>query len=84
METKQINLKIPENLLIAAKSYVEHFGFRNIQELIMGSVREKVFEKNEFDENFTKQEIELIDNLLINSIKNKEFISEKELFKSLK
>jgi len=84
METKQINIKIPKNLLIAAESYANNFGFRNIQELMMESMREKVFEKNEFDENFTEQEIESIDNLITGSIKHNEIISEKELFNNLK
>ncbi len=84
METKQINLKIPKNLLIAAESYVENFGFRNIQDLTMESIREKVFEKNEYDETFTKEEIKLIGGLITKSIENKEIVSEKELFSSLK
>jgi len=50
----------------------------------MESMREKVFEKNEFDENFTEQEIESIDNLITGSIKHNEIISEKELFNNLK
>ena len=33
METKQINLKLPENLLDAAERYAKNFGFRNIQDL---------------------------------------------------
>ena len=62
METKQINLKLPENLFEAAQKYVKEFGFRNIQDLTIESIREKVFEKNEYDENFNEKEIELIDN----------------------
>ena len=83
METKQINLKIPVNLLGVAKSYAKNFGFRNIQELITESMREKIFEKNKFDENFDEKEIELIDNLIEYSIKNKKFVSEKEMNKIL-
>ena len=84
METKQINLKIPVNLLEAAKSYAENFGFRNVQELATESMREKIFEKNEFDETFKKEEIELIDNLIEKELRERNFISEEELFKSLK
>jgi len=83
METKQINLKIPENLHNAAENYARNFGFRNMQELISESIREKVFENNQFDENFSETEIHLIDNLMESSIKNKEFISEEELNKIL-
>jgi len=83
MEVKQINLKIPENLYNAAESYAQNFGFRNIQELISASIREKVFDKNEYDETFSEGEIELVDNLITNIIKNKDFSSEKEMNKIL-
>ncbi len=83
MKTKQINLKLPKNLHSAAENYAKNFGFRNIQELISESIREKIFEKNPFDENFNEDEIDLIDNLIEVSIKNKEFISEEELNKIL-
>ena len=84
MTTRQINLKLPENLVKAAESYVKNFGFRNIQELATESMREKIFEKNEFDETFTKEEIELIDSLIEHSVKSKKIISEGELMKVLK
>ena len=84
MKTKQINLKISENLLKAAQNYAKNFGYRNIQDLASESMREKIFERNEFDETFNEKEIELIDSLIETTIKNKDFISEEELFKSLK
>ncbi len=83
METKQINLKIPVNLLEAAQSYAKNFGFRNIQDLATESIREKIFEKNKFDESFNEKEIDLIDNLIEKIIKNKDFSTEKELNKIL-
>lgn len=83
METKQINLKLPENLFEAAQKYVKEFGFRNIQDLTVESIREKVFEKNEYDENFNEKEIEIIDQLIKVSIQNKKLISEEELMKAL-
>lgn len=83
METKQINLKLPDNLVAAAESYAKNYGYRNIQELASESLREKVFENNEFDENFSDKEIELVDNLIDLSLKNKEIISEQELNKTL-
>lgn len=84
METKQINLKLPLNLLEAADSYAKNFGFRNIQELATESIRQKVFEDNDFDETFTEKEIDLIDNIIEKTVKNKKFVSEEELFRSLK
>jgi len=82
METKQINLKLTKNLLEAAESYARQYGYRNIQELISESMREKIFEKNEFDETFSDKEIESIDSLIGNSI-GKELISEDDLNKIL-
>ena len=76
---QQINLKIPDNLLQAAKGYVDHFGFKNIQELALESMREKIFERNEYDESFSKREIELIDSLISTATKKKDFVSEQEL-----
>ncbi len=83
MKTKQINLKISENLLKAAENYVKNFGFKNFQELAAESIREKIFEKNEYDENFTDKETELIDSLTEKIIKNKDFIKEEEMNKLL-
>jgi len=78
MATKQINLKLPMNLFEAASNYAKSFGFRNIQDLIYDSLREKVFENNEFDDSFTKKEIELIENLLTTSVKQGKVLSEEE------
>ena len=83
MEIKQINLKVPKNLHSAAESYAKNFGFRNIQELIAESIREKVFKNNRYDEVFSDEEINLIDNLIETSVKNKQFVSEEELNKIL-
>ncbi len=83
METKQINLKMPINLLLAAQNYADNYGFRNIQELATESIREKVFEKNQFDENFTNQKIQLINQLISLSLKKKDFSTEEELNKIL-
>ncbi|MBU0957710.1 MAG: ribbon-helix-helix domain-containing protein [Nanoarchaeota archaeon] len=80
---KQINVKLPENLVEAANRYAQNYGFRNIQELIAESMREKIFEKNEFDENFSEQEINLIDDLITLSVKNKDLIDEEQLNKIL-
>jgi len=81
-ELKQINLKLSPNLISAAESYAKNFGFRNVQELAATSMREKIFQHNQFDETFTDKEIELIDNLIGTSI-NKNTTSEEELNKIL-
>jgi len=82
MEIKQINLKLPQNLIAAAESYAKNFGFRNIQELAATSIREKIFQQNQFDETFTDKEITLIDNLIGTEIKSN-LSSEEELNKIL-
>jgi len=83
MATKQINLKLQENLYKAAESFADNYGFRNMQDLISESLREKIFEKGEYDETFTDKEIELIDKIIDKSIKSKKLMGEKELFKAL-
>ncbi|MBN2127018.1 MAG: hypothetical protein JW703_01335 [Candidatus Diapherotrites archaeon] len=82
MATKQINLKIPSNLYVTAESFAETYGYRNVQDLALESLREKLFEKNEYDESFSEKEIELIDELIEKSIKKKKFISEEEFLKA--
>ena len=83
MDTKQINLKLPKNLHEAAERYAKSFGYRNIQELATESMREKIFEKNEYDETFSEGEITLVDSLIEMSLKKKAFVSEEEIKKSL-
>lgn len=78
-DTKQINLKLPKRLIEAAEKYVLKFGYRNLQELAAESMREKIFEKDKFDNSFTEKEVELIDSLIELSLKKKALISEKEL-----
>ena len=79
MEVKQINLKMSNNLHFVAENYAKNFGFRNIQELIAESLREKIFEKNSYDDNFSSEEIFLIDSLIEKSIQKSDLVSEKEL-----
>tara|TARA_Y100000310_G_C20364762_1_gene660651 strand:- start:58 stop:234 length:177 start_codon:yes stop_codon:yes gene_type:complete len=52
----QINLKLPNNLLIEAKKYAEDKGYINIQDLIREALRAKVLEKQSFDLTHTNQE----------------------------
>ena len=43
----QINVRLPEKVLVSAKSYTEEHGFNSIQEFIKEAIREKLFEKTE-------------------------------------
>ena len=83
MSSTQLNIKLPDNLMNAAKNYAENFGFRNVQDLIYESLREKIFEKNIYDENFNSEEIDLIDKLISNTIRKNDFSSEEKLNKIL-
>ncbi len=83
MVTKQINLKLTENLFESAQRYIKNFGFRNIQELATESIREKIFERNEYDENFNEEEIKLVDEIIKTSILKKKLVSEEEIIKVL-
>jgi len=81
---KQINLTLPDNLLKVAKEYSRKFGFRNIQEFATEAMREKIFEKAEYDEELTEKETELIDKFIDVTLNNKKLLStEKELDKAL-
>ena len=83
MATKQVNLKLPPRLYSSAESFADSYGYRNVQDLLVESLREKIFEKSEFDESFSGKEIELIDSLIEKSVKGKKFAGERELLKAL-
>lgn len=83
MTQKQINLTLPDSLLAAAKDYSEKFGYKNVQDLAMECLRQKVFEKD-FDEDFTEKELELIDRFIDLTISRPELlVDKKELDKAL-
>jgi len=48
---KQINIRMPENILIAAERYAKKNGFASMQDLIKEAVREKVYDEPEFTAN---------------------------------
>lgn len=75
MELKQINLKLSPNLVSAAESYARNFGFKNIQELASTSIREKIFQQNQFDETFTEEEVNRVDKIISKTLKEKNIIS---------
>ena len=84
MMTKQVNLKLPDAFFTAAQKYVESFGFRNLQDLALESMREKIFEAGEYDEDFSDREIELIDRLIGLSVGKKALGSREQLRDALK
>lgn len=82
-KNKQINLKLTPAMYDAADDFVQTYGYRNIQELTLDSLREKIYEKSMYDETFTPKEIELIDKIIEKTLKSGKLHSEKELYKAL-
>ena len=80
MGTKQVNLKLSNRLYTAAESFADSYGYRNVQELAADSLREKIFEKSDFDESFSGEEIGLIDRIIEKSVKNGKLINSKDYF----
>lgn len=81
MGTKQMNLKISKELYSAAESFAGSYGYRNVQELAADSLREKIFEKSDYDESFSGKEIGLIDRLIEKIVKRGKLVDAKDYFK---
>lgn len=84
MATKQVNLKLSDTLYRDAQKYASLNGFRNIQDFASESMRKKIYGEREYDESFTEREIKLIDALIAKTLKEGNFVSEKELRRLLK
>lgn len=76
----QINLRLPERMLLSAQHYVEKHGFGSIQDFIKELLREKLFEKPTLN----KEELMLVKQLIEASDKHNLYGSEEQLFKKLK
>lgn len=81
---KQLNFKLPDKLLAAAKRYVGEYGYRNVQELAAEALREKIFSNSPYDETFSEKEIELIDRIIGLSLSKNKLGREEDLVKALK
>ena len=79
----QINLRLPAKLQSATEQYVENYGYRNIQELILDAIRDKIFRENIFDETFSQKDVELIETLLEASIEKGKIKSHHDVMKAL-
>lgn len=42
---KQVNVRLPEKMLVSAKNYAKKNGFSTVQEFIKETLREKLFEE---------------------------------------
>ena len=80
----QVNLKFPEPLYRATSKFARSNGYRNVQDVVYESVREKVNRKPGYDESFTEREIALIDRILETSLRKGLIASEKELRSALR
>ncbi|MBR9707227.1 MAG: hypothetical protein GOV15_02205 [Candidatus Diapherotrites archaeon] len=78
---EQISLRLQPDLLKTAKKYVKTHGYKNVQELATQSLREKVFEEEK--EELSKKELELIEDLLISSLKTGAIRTRDDLMKAL-
>ncbi len=79
----QINIRLPPKLQSAAEQYTENFGYRNIQDLILEAIRDKIFRDNKYDETFSTKEIDLIEKLLSVSIENGKIKDQNDIIKAL-
>jgi len=76
----QINVRLPEKMLVSAQTYIEKYGFNTIQDFIKELMREKLFEEPKI----TKQELTLVKKLIEVSEKKNLYGSEAELFNKLR
>ena len=74
----QINVRLPETMLVSAKNYAKKHGFGTLQEFIKETLREKLFEE------VSEKEMKLIKKLIQTSNNKNLYGTEKELFKKLK
>ncbi|PKP57518.1 MAG: hypothetical protein CVT88_06750 [Candidatus Altiarchaeales archaeon HGW-Altiarchaeales-1] len=64
MTQNKINLTLPEALFKKAEEYANTYGFRNVRDLAVDALREKVFFKSDYDDIFSDEEINLIDKVI--------------------
>jgi len=76
----QINVRLPEKMLVSAQTYVEKHGFNTVQDLIKELMREKLFEEPAI----SKEELTLVKKLIEASEKKNLYGTEAELFNKLK
>ncbi|MBI4159526.1 hypothetical protein HY500_04705 [Candidatus Woesearchaeota archaeon] len=76
----QINLRLPEKMLVSAQAYAKKYGFGTVQDLIKETMREKLFT----EQAISKEELILVKRL-VEAIESKNLYgTEEELFRKLK
>ena len=76
----QINVRLPEKMLVSSQTYAKKHGFGTIQELIKETMREKLFE----EQTISKEELSLVKKLIEVSDNRNLYGTEEELFQKLK
>jgi len=76
----QINVRLPEKMLVSAQTYVEKHGFNTVQDFIKELMREKLFEESAI----SKEELTLVKKLIEASEKKNLYGTEAELFNKLR
>ena len=72
MTMKQISLTIPGKLLKEAKDYTKEYGYRNVQELILELVRNRVL--NEKIERYQRIELDMQQGKKVKKFSQKEAV----------
>ena len=76
----QINVRLPEKMLVSAQTYVEKHGFNTVQDFIKELMREKLFE----EATISKEELTLVKKLIEASEKKNLYGTEAELLNKLR
>lgn len=77
---EQINLRLPENILLAATTYSQEHGFGTVQEFIKETVRKKLFDEPEV----SREELALVNQLVSLAEQKNLYGTEADLFRKLK
>lgn len=73
----QINVRLSDEMLEKAEEYQKEFGFSNIQEVIKNALRKELYEE------YTLEDIKLIEEFEKYCDNNDLYVSEDELFEVL-
>lgn len=76
---QQINLRLPQKLLVSATKYANKHGFGSVQEFIKETIRDKLFPPEEL----TKDEMRYVLAVLKEAKEKNDFGTEEELFELL-
>lgn len=78
----QINLRLPTKMMVSAKGYVKKHGYKNIQDFITETVRERLY-PIEY-EKISPQEMAAVRKLIERTDRKNRWGTEEELFKALR